>query len=243
LLRAALGLVLVIAAESTGPRSPLPPSRSELLQLLYGGPPQAVPADFECAWRQLAFEYAQQLQPFRPVTTFQDIHDALELATKCNVTFRAPAAIGMTHSSPSLLPQLSSLYVDAVNGNDANSGSEAAPLQHIAAAVAKARTLPPPAQVVLRGSGVHRIASTIVLTAADSGLSLINYPGENPVVSGGTVLATSWKPTTDTAAAAADVSKGDPGSKLCGPNSTWVVYEATDAMYGDWPNPAVVNRS
>jgi hypothetical protein len=171
---------------ATGRPDSVIPSRGELLGLLNTRTPTGVPPDFECGWRALAYQYALILQPFRPASAFAAIHDGLELSSLCNQTFEAPYVAPRT-AEHHAFAAATTLYVDPVNGNDANSGSEAKPLQHIAAAVLAARQDAGPNTIVLRGNGVHRITDTITLTAADSGLSFVAFPGESPVVSGGQV--------------------------------------------------------
>ena len=61
--------------------------------------------------------------------------------------------------------------------NDANDGSIGHPVKTIAHGVALARGGGGGGTVVLR-AGTFRPAETVVLTAADSGLTLQNYPGE-----------------------------------------------------------------
>jgi len=96
--------------------------------------------------------------------------------------------------SPSTsLARNSTLYVDAARGSDANDGSEGAPLAHLATAVLRARALPPPATILLRDSAPHRLASPLQLAAADSGLTVANFPGETPVLTSGLLLNTVWK--------------------------------------------------
>jgi hypothetical protein len=82
-----------------------------------------------------------------------------------------------------------------VAGSDAAAGTQAAPMQHVAAAVARARGLPQPAAVVLR-AGVHRLTETLALGAADNGLTIAAFDGEAPVVTGALPLPplTSWQP-------------------------------------------------
>ena len=135
---------------------------------------------FECAWRKLALEFATQIQPFRPTSAFQDIFDGLELSTLCNATFAAPvfnasSPLALARSAAASQPPATTLFVDFASGSDANAGTQAAPLQHLAFAVSKARALPKPAALVLRG-GVHRLTDTVQLGAADSFLSISAYP-------------------------------------------------------------------
>ena len=73
----------------------------------------------------------------------------------------------------------------------------------------------------------HRLASPLQLAAADSGLTVANFPGETPVLTSGLLLNTVWK------AAPAPRGGGGACSLLPGQN----------AMYNDWPSPGVVNGS
>ena len=201
------------------------PSRGDLFSLLRAPVHANVPPDFECGWRRAAYDFALTLQPLRPAAAFSAVFDALQLKTLCNQT-------GVPHLPPSratppraALP--STLYVDAARGSDANDGSEGAPLAHLATAVLRARALPPPATILLRDSAPHRLASPLQLAAADSGLTVANFPGETPVLTSGLLLNTVWK------AAPAPRGGGGACSLLPGQN----------AMYNDWPSPGVVNGS
>ena len=91
-LRSALAVLLLRAAAGTGSQAPRVP-RAAVLSAL-AAPPLSAAADpaFECAWRSLALEYAQQLQPFRPAAAFADIFAGLELGARCNQTYVAPPA-------------------------------------------------------------------------------------------------------------------------------------------------------
>ena len=189
------------------------------------------PPDFECAWRSLAYRFSQSLQPWRPAAAFRDIFDALELASLgCNVSFSLPevSEVSRARSEAELPHATTALYVDPNAGNDANPGTEAAPLQHVAVAVRLARGLASPATVVLR-AGVHRLAETLELNAADSGLTIAAFPGESPVVSGGAPIAPTWRPF--------NVSG----------NASFVVLNGTNNMYAQWPDekvpPTIFNRS
>lgn len=177
---------------------------------------ETAPPDWECSWRPLAYAYAVALQPWRPASAFADIHDALELTTLCNVTFVPPPGADAAAAARRLAPLPAAgttLYVDPVGGNDNNDGSEGAPLAHVAVAVAKMDGAPRPSLVVLR-AGVHRLSETITLGASDSGLSFAAYPGEAPVVTGGTVITPVWVPY--------NVSAG----------GSWVTATGSNNMYG-----------
>ena len=86
------------------------------------------------------------------------------------------------------------LYVDATSrsqDSDPNTGSITSPFSSLAAAVTRSRTLQKPLDILLR-QGEYYLDSTVVLTPADSGLRIANYPGESSVVSGGVPLDPVW---------------------------------------------------
>ena len=58
--------------------------------------------------------------------------------------------------------------------------------------MAKARSAPKPAAVVLRG-GMHVLTESVILGAADSSLTLINFDGEQAWLTGALPLATHWQ--------------------------------------------------
>jgi hypothetical protein len=242
-------LCLAMAALATAAHHRDNVSPSHLYSLLVNPVPNgaaAIDPAFECGWRALAFEFAQKIQPFRPAAAFQDVHDGLELATKCNSSFsllpRAPVAA----AQPGAAPPATTLYVDFAAGSDSNPGTLALPLQHVATAVAKARTSPQPAAILLRG-GVHRLAATLALTSADSGLTIANYPGEAPVLTSGMVLKPTWAPVALPPAslqrqlprpAAGTATRALPRS-----GCNWTTFPGEDNMFDDWPSPTVVNTS
>ncbi len=48
--------------------------------------PKDIDPNFECAWREFAYQYGQYLQPWQG--TFQSLFDALQLETVCNQTMK-----------------------------------------------------------------------------------------------------------------------------------------------------------
>lgn len=210
------------------------PTRGELLTLLKtSGPPLGTPPDFECGWRSLAYEFAVSLQPTRPASTFSSIFDALQLA-QCNQTVPTtlpPPPFGKV--SPHNNDPATTLYVDALHGSDTNDGSEGAPLAHLSTAVLRARTLPGPATILLRGGATHRLAAPLQLTPEDSGLTIGNVPGETPIITSGLLLNTSWTPSQEPARPQSQSSSSGCSFPLPGEN----------AMYGDWPSPGILNGS
>lgn len=233
---AAAALLLAGGASATGSRARTP-SREELLATLQHTVPDGVDPAFECAWRKLAFEYAQTL---RPLTAPQlaVVHDGLQLTTLCNVSFGGalPApepAAPRPDVAARLAAAATTLYVDPVGGNDDNPGTQGAPLKTVAAGVARARGAPQPAAVLLRATGVHRLTETLTLGAADSGLTIAAFPGEAPVVSGGAVITpANWAPYNVSSSADA------------GPDpSGFVVADRQNNMFGQWPSPVITNAS
>ena len=267
----ALILTCLSHAHATGPtsehRGPTPHILTTLVTHAQPNNASALDPLFECAWRKLAFEYAQKIQPKLSVAAFQDIHDGLELGTQCGQAFALPARGPGAPPQPVPPADLSqrpapatTLYVDYAAGSDSNPGSQAQPLQHITAAVALARTLPQPALLYLR-AGVHRLSATVELGAGDSGLTIAAFPGEAPVVTSGLVIKPSWKPvqgllrTPPRAPAAPAAALGQPRAAAGTATRTltsaptapggcnWTVFPGEDAMFDDWPNPNVINTS
>jgi hypothetical protein len=246
-----LQAILVLSFVGSSFSTRLTPTRKELTSLLKSKGPAGVPADFECAWRSLAFDYAKIIQPQMTSSQQQDVFNGLELGSLCNQTNNiSPATVSVSSTSDDeararISDAATAVYVDAVNGNDSNSGSESSPFKTISFAVSFVRSAPKPATVVLRGNGVHRLTSTLQLTEADNFLSIVNYPGDaSPVISSGMVLSTSWQPVTSDDA---DTDKIDNKlavqSKEQACAGTWQTYPNVDAMYGDFPDPNVINAS
>ena len=146
-------------------------------------PPHSQYATFDCKLRQLALDFALELQPDRRRDEVQAIADALNNATyaECrNLTIPAgvlPPAPPAPALPPSGAPGV--FFVDYTTGSDDASGSVGAPLKTIAAAIAKIGrgSVGDSPAVVLRG-GTHYLAATLELSTAHSGLRLLNYPNE-----------------------------------------------------------------
>lgn len=154
---------------------------------------------FECAWRSLAYEYGQEIQPSLSLGRSQALFDALQLLA-CNGTRPTAAAASAAASAPFQVSQetisssSNTYYVDPIKGSDDNDGSEAAPFQTVPRGVsATVENGGPNAFVVLR-AGVHRLQSTLSLSVENSGLTITAFPGETPVLSGGHALSLgSWE--------------------------------------------------
>ena len=153
--------------------------------------PAGVPAHTDCVIRKLAYEYGlKQLS----LTALPSLHDALELPARCNTA----AISAPPRSAPSIAASAATtkIYVDYAAGSDAADGTLVAPLKTVQRAVAEARSALKPVAVVLRG-GTHYATTAIKLGVADSGLTLVNYPGETAWISGAHPLRKlQWKPDT-----------------------------------------------
>ena len=82
------------------------------------------------------------------------------------------------------------LYV-ATDGSDTNPGTLERPLLTIPAAVDKASN----GAAILVRAGEYRLQEPLVITPANSGLTITGYPGERPVIKGSVALhPEGWKP-------------------------------------------------
>ena len=98
------------------------------------------------------------------------------------------------HLSPELL-EAPTFYVDYEAGLDTNTGTTRSPFKTIAFAVEVSRqSLVKPCTVILL-PGIHFLASTIELSAVDTGLTITSAPGASQGdvwVSGGVKLNSNW---------------------------------------------------
>ena len=170
-----------------------------LLSLISSSRPVAASPEFDCAWRKLAFEYAPTLQPWLSKQKRSELFDALELHALCGEDFNELDEGNHTEYATFFEPRSDAynVFVDANKGNDSNSGSEAAPLRTIAAAVVRTRKHSQEARAIYLRGGIHRVKDTILLQPVDSGLNISSFRGENATVSGGRLLTgLQWKKTT-----------------------------------------------
>ncbi len=82
------------------------------------------------------------------------------------------------------------LVVDPDGGSDSNAGTEKKPLRTIHAALAKVKR----GGIIALRSGTHFLDSTLTLGPGHSALTIRNFPGERPVVSGGKRVEVEWAP-------------------------------------------------
>ena len=162
-------------------------------------PPNLAPAGFDCKTRHLAMEYAHSIQPFRSKADFEVLAEVLDMhgggpggPAQCfNVTAPADAPEAFTPTFP--IPGTGTVvYADSVNGKDSAAGTMAAPFGTIGAALAATRKAGGVGTIILR-KGVYYGEQALNLTAADSGLTIQNFNGEEAWLSGAKKLKTVWK--------------------------------------------------
>eukprot|EP01065_Artemidia_motanka_P030302 TRINITY_DN3630_c3_g1_i1.p1 TRINITY_DN3630_c3_g1~~TRINITY_DN3630_c3_g1_i1.p1 ORF type:complete len:967 (+),score=267.54 TRINITY_DN3630_c3_g1_i1:85-2901(+) len=182
-----LAAAAALAAAGPPSRQSRPRSYGGAAGMVHSGTPAGVPADTDCALRRFAHEYGRKLAPERG--EFKSLFDALQLGA-CGdqppaeqdewapPTTPIPSGHSVVHASPGASP------------SGAN-GTAAAPFPTLEAAVEHSRKVPRPVAVVLH-SGTYHLSRTVDLTARDSGLTIMNAPGETAVVSGGRPVDAKW---------------------------------------------------
>ena len=158
----------------------------------YPQDPAGIPFEFICAWRSFAAEYAAILRP----DAASEAIAAVQLPTLCNASAVLPRS-RPRKSETLVVPAASgnTVFVDGVNGNDANPGTIQEPLKTVPAGVQKSRSLPAPVTVFLRAA-TYYLSSTLELNTQDSGLTLSSYNGEEVWISGAIPVPTpiAWEP-------------------------------------------------
>lgn len=164
--------------------------------------PAPVPREYDCPLRQLAIDFAHEIQPRLTFAQLQELVDAVDGAQEaqnCTSTVPGTAPLGDSADGRRLLsrrhvaPGTTSFYVDAAKGSDSNSGSASSPFQTIERGVTACRGVSGSCSVVLR-EGTFYLTSPLMLTKEDSGLTIMNAPGDDVWLSGGTVLSPEFKP-------------------------------------------------
>jgi hypothetical protein len=167
----------------------------------------------ECAMRSVAFDMAQRHPMARRHADL--IHESLQLG-KCPGRAAAVTAAAEPahcpdgrHWSTCLGPKqrqqfqpgaAATVFVDCASGSDSNPGTQAQPLATVARAQVTSRAAGTGTTVFLRGGSCY-LATPLVLTAADSGISYESYQGEQVTLSAGAPLTgLSWSPWTAAAA-------------------------------------------
>ena len=199
--------LLNLASFGTGPRTVANQSLAYLLELTSSSTPPHVrdvdPA-FDCSWRKLALEYGAQIQPWlaSDATRMRELHDALELSTKCGLRYEG-VRNGAAAPIAGRAVAAAITVVVSPTGSDAAAGTVGAPLKTIGAALAMVRskragargTAATSAAIELR-AGVYHVLETLDLNGADSHLTITSYTGERATISGGrSIDGVKWSRT------------------------------------------------
>ena len=170
---------------------------------------ESAPKSFDCPMRQLALEFAQEIQPFLTGDQLQEIADALNgspEAQKCNISAQSLKYNQQHRRSPKwndlndiddTLDISNTLFVDYKNGNDNHNGSISHPLQLLETAVYRLREIkqqdPKQRKRIILRQGTHYLPNTIYFKPIDSHLLITNYNGEESILSGGFPIDCNWK--------------------------------------------------
>eukprot|EP00051_Salpingoeca_urceolata_P012843 m.160025 g.160025 ORF g.160025 m.160025 type:complete len:806 (+) comp17617_c0_seq1:93-2510(+) len=168
-------------------------------------PPPSCPADrarlagvdvaTDCAMRELTQRAAEAVLPAHLVSTGNKaVFEALQRGNLCNATHAPVVPTPATKTAAVASAATTIVYVDATKGNDqTGTGSLNKPFQSVGrgvtACAGKADT-----ELVLRG-GTYYLGETVVLDKRHNGLTITSYPGEQAVLSGGSLLSgLNWSP-------------------------------------------------
>eukprot|EP01084_Bolivina_argentea_P238607 400859_1 len=162
----------------------------------------SAPQSFDCPMRELALQFAQEIQPFLTGDQLQQIADALNgspEAQHCNISATS-LKYNKQHREAPIWNDLNdindiknTLFVDYNNGNDDHNGSISHPLKLLETAVYRFRNNHKhKTQIILR-KGTHYLPNTIYFTPNDSHLLITNYNGEQVALSGGFSINCAWK--------------------------------------------------
>lgn len=166
----------------------------------------SAPQSFDCPMRQLALEFAQEIQPFLSGDQLQEIADALNgspEAQNCNITAQSLKNNHTPHREPmhwndldDINQSINTIFVDYINGNDDFNGSISHPLRLLETAVYRFRDEKyqntQRKRIILR-KGTHYLPNTIYFKPIDNHLLITNYNGEQVTVSGGFPIDCQWK--------------------------------------------------
>jgi hypothetical protein len=148
--------------------------------------------------RELAWEYAQKIQPWR--TNLDEVYRALELSTLCGNSYNNKfqrEAIKKLERLPGVertVKAATTFFVDGNTGSDNNPGTINMPFKTIEYGISKSRLIQGPRTLYLR-KGVYYISNTISLGPVDSQLTISNYNNEVVEISGAVPLTPSiWTP-------------------------------------------------
>ncbi|CAE7521386.1 unnamed protein product [Symbiodinium natans] len=162
------------------------------------GPQLDPETDLDCGARQLAYLYAQRLQPW--LAPHREVFDALQLHTVCGQVPPERGSGGEQQRDPEPASSNTRLgiFVSPAGDDKGGTGSEARPFASLHRALQVRRSHPEARKIILRG-GVHFLGlnGTVHLGPGDSELEISSYPGEEAWLSGGIPLKdVAWQKVT-----------------------------------------------
>jgi hypothetical protein len=152
------------------------------------------PSEFDCPLKQLALARATALlanaSAHRRSASWQRVvFDALELGPRCGVPPPPVAAPPVAPAAANNAAVPADAIFVSTHGSDASgNGGHDAPFASLRRAQLQARLHGHHASTIVLRGGRYFMNETFVITAVDSGLSLVAYPGEVPVLFGGVAL-------------------------------------------------------
>jgi hypothetical protein len=164
------------------------------------GSPIVYPLEYDCPLKKFALAHSLTLlanssKHHRASSWPRAVYDALQLGPLCDIP--PPPTAKPTPPPPPVDAVPSPAIFVATNGSDDHgSGNLSSPFATVRRAVLHRRIVARTANstVVLRG-GHYFFNETLKLSKEDSGLTLANYPGEQPVLHGGVALTDlQWTP-------------------------------------------------
>ena len=176
--------------------------------------------------RNFAVEFANTLQPWRPAASFTQLADALngspEKAPGCTVQSKSEYGVeGGSRFREAPIPEAGQTFYVSPTGSDSNPGTPESPFATVEFALTTTRKNPGFNTVILR-AGEYFLAAPLQLTAADNGLTIQSFPGEEAWLTGAKPLTgLTWAPFNVTT------------------QPTWIVAQNANAIYGQDPNPNV----
>ena len=122
---------------------------------------------------------ANSSRHLRSATWPRAVYDSLQLGPLCNVPPPVETEIETntaTHKERDLPPD--AVYVSTGGSDSSGDGSVASPFASLRRAVLQARIAADGSRTVVVRGGHYFLNETLVLEAADSGLSIVAHPGE-----------------------------------------------------------------
>jgi hypothetical protein len=142
--------------------------------------------ELDCHMRKLALKFAKKIQPWRTISVYREIHDALRIQELCH-EYLLKSELADHHDAlldSSFMSSTSSfcqgetcVFVNPNTTNVKQDGKVLSPVKTIDDALILTRSRKESSIIVLR-HGIHTIKKTIHFDSRDDGLKLIRYPGE-----------------------------------------------------------------